>query len=235
MFFYDPMAMILMLVIMVMMGLAGKNVQATFQRYSQVPVRTRMTGAQAARYILDSNGLRNVAVERVSGHLSDHYDPRDKVLRLSDPVYNSTSLSAVGVAAHEAGHAIQDKDGYAALKLRQGIVPLANIGSQFGMILIMMGFFMMAVTTNLGYTVALAGLGLYGLTVLATLITLPVEFDASKRAMAQLSQYGIISSEESTNTKKVLNAAALTYVAAAVGAILTLLYYAWIIFGSREE
>ncbi len=227
---------ILIIGIMLMMAAASRNVQATFQRFSEVPVRRRITGAQVARHILDSNGLNNIPVERVSGQLTDHYDSTKKVLRLSEPVYDSNSISAVGVAAHEAGHALQDKSGYFALQLRQGLFPIANIGSNFGMFLIMIGMFgaFLFQMQAIGMTLAVTGLILYAFAVLFTLITLPVEFNASSRALACLTQYGIVSSDEHTGTKKVLNAAAMTYVASAVGAILTLLYYAMIILGSRE-
>ncbi len=233
---FDPVYMMLVLILMLMMGAASSNVKNTFSKFSEVPVRRRMTGAQVARYILDSNGLKNVSIERVQGELTDHYDSSSKVLRLSDPVYNSPSISAVGVAAHEAGHALQDKSGYYALKLRQGIYPLASIGSNFGMFLIMIGIFAAFLTqaSNVGFSIALLGLAMYACAVLFTLVTLPVEFNASKRALACLTQYGIVSQEEQTGTRKVLNAAALTYVASAVGAIMTLLYYAMIVFGSRE-
>lgn len=226
--------LLLMVGLMVMMGLASKGVQASFQKYSQVPVRSRITGAQAARRILDANGLQNVRIERVQGELSDHYDPREKVLRLSGMVHDHPSVAAVGVAAHEAGHALQDKSGYAPLKLRQGFYPLASVGSNLGMWMIMIGIFMAMVTGPLGYMIGLAGLALYACAVMFTVITLPVEFNASSRAMAQLNQYGIVSSEEHAGTKKVLNAAALTYVAAAVGSVLTLLYYASFFLGNRE-
>lgn len=224
---FDPVYMVLMVFIMLMLGLASKNVQSTFTRFSQVPIRNRMTGAQAARYILDANGLRDVAIERVSGQLTDHYDPRTRVLRLSEPVYDSMSVSAVGVAAHEAGHAIQHKTGYAPLKLRQGVIPLASFGSQIGLFLVILGFFV-------GAFLSWFGIALYAVAVLASIITLPVEFNASSRALAQLTQYGIVSSEEHSGTKKVLNAAAMTYLAAALGAILTLLYYVMLLMNSRD-
>ncbi len=217
----------LILVVMLMMGLASQNVQMTFKRFSKVPIRQRMSGAQAARYILDANGLQHVAVERVHGNLTDHYDPRSKVLRLSEPVYDSYSISAVGVAAHEAGHAIQDKDGYAPLKLRQGLIPLANFGSQIGLYVMVFG---MMIAPLFGWI----GLGLYSMGVLAAFITLPVEFNASSRALAQLTSYGIVSSEEYTGTKKVLRAAALTYVAAALGAIMTLVYWLMVLYNNRD-
>ncbi|MGC9328070.1 MAG: zinc metallopeptidase [Candidatus Hinthialibacter sp.] len=224
---FDPVYMLLTVFIMLMLGLASKNVQATFTKFSKVPIRNRMTGAQAARYILDSNGLQNIAIERVSGSLTDHYDPRSKVLRLSEPVHDSMSISAVGVAAHEAGHAIQEKTNYAPLMLRQGVIPLASFGSQFGLFLVIIGFFV-------GAFLSWIGVALYSIAVLASIVTLPVEFNASNRALAQLTQYGIVSSEEYTGTKKVLNAAALTYVAAALGAILTLLYYIMLLMGNRD-
>ncbi len=224
---FDPVYMMLTVFIMLMMGMASRNVQATFTKFSQVPIRNRMSGAQAARYILDRNGLQNIAIERVSGALTDHYDPRSKVLRLSEPVYDSVSISAVGVAAHEAGHAIQDKNGYAPLKLRQGVIPLASFGSQIGLALVILGFFV-------GAFLSWLGVFLYGIAVLASIITLPVEFNASNRALAQLTQYGIVSSEEYTGTRKVLNAAAMTYLAAALGAIMTLLYYVMLLMGNRD-
>lgn len=230
---FEPIGLLLMLGIMVLMGLASRNVQATFKRFQEVPIRARMTGFQAARRILDQNGLQNIAIERVQGELTDHYDPTNKVLRLSQPVHDSTSISAVGVAAHEAGHAIQDKVNYWPLVFRQSFYPISSFGSNFGMILIMIGFFM-----SMGGGVpiiAVAGLALYALGIVLTIVTLPVEFDASNRALACLTDYGMVSDEEHTSTKKVLNAAAMTYVAAAVGAVLTLLYYAWLIFGGSQE
>ncbi len=225
---------ILMIIIMVVMGLASQRVKATFMRFSKVPNRRRMTGAQAARYILDSNGLTDVAVERVAGDLTDHYDPRSRVLRLSQSVYDNYSVSAVGVAAHEAGHALQDKTGYVPLMFRQSFYPIANIGSNFGMLLIFMGMVGIFILGDFGIMIALAGLALYACAVLFTIVTLPVEFNASKRALAALTQYGIVTQEEHEGTRKVLNAAALTYVAAAVGSVLTLLYYASIIMGGRD-
>jgi Zn-dependent membrane protease YugP len=225
--------LIVSLIAMAIMGLASRNVQATFKRFSQVPIRRRMTGAQTARAILDMNGLQNIAVERVSGNLTDHYDPTGKVLRLSQPVYDSMSVSAVGVAAHEAGHALQDKDNYGPLRLRSGIVPLVGVSTNIGMWMIMIGLIMgfSGATSALG----IVGLLLYSTGVIFALITLPVEFNASNRALAVLTQNGMVTTEEYNGTQKVLNAAALTYVAAAFGAILQLLYFAWLIFGSRDE
>ena len=151
-----------------------------------------------------------------------------------EPVYDNASISAVGVAAHEAGHALQDKSGYFALQMRQGLIPLANFSSNIGMLLIMIGAFGMFFSGMIGGLAAILGLALYFVGVLATIVTLPVEFNASSRALAQINQYGLVSAEEHAGAKKVLNAAALTYVAAALSAVLTLLYYAWLIFGSRD-
>lgn len=231
---FDPVYWIMIIAVMAMMGLASKYVQMTFHRFSEVPVRRRITGAQAARMILDNNGLHNVRVERIAGELTDHYDPRDKTLRLSEPVYDSTSISAVGVAAHEAGHALQDKVGYAPLKFRQGIVPIVNFGSTVGNIMIIAGIIMGLAAGSFGFQVAILGLILYSTGALFALVTLPVEFNASSRALSVLTQYGLVSNEEHSSTKTVLNAAALTYVAAAVGAILQVLYWAWVILQSRE-
>lgn len=234
MFIFDPGFLIVSLICMAILGLASRNVQATFKRFSTVPIRRRMTGAQTARAILDMNGLYNVAVERVPGNLTDHYDPASKVLRLSQPVYDSMSVSAVGVAAHETGHALQDKDHYGPLKFRSGIVPLVNVTSNIGMWMIMIGLMVGfgGGTPLLG----ILGLILYSSGVFFALVTLPVEFNASSRALAVLTQNGIVTTEEFNGTKKVLNAAALTYVAAAFGAILQLLYLAMMILGnSRDE
>ncbi len=234
-FFGDPGFLILSLLIAGMLGLASKNVERTFQKYHQVANRRRMTGAQVARQILDMNGLRDVAIERVQGKLTDHYDPRSRVLRLSQLVHDHPSVSAIGVAAHEAGHALQDKAGYFALKLRQGIYPLANFGSSFGMILIMIGLFTGMMSQGGNFTLAWIGVALYGCGVFFSIITLPVEFNASSRALAAITQNGIVTQDEYSGTRKVLNAAALTYVAAAAGAILQLLYLVMMLLGASEE
>jgi len=230
---FSPGALLLMLGIMLMMGLASRNVQRTFQKFQEVPIRRRMTGAQAARYILDQNGLHNIPVERVQGELTDHYDPSNKVLRLSEPVHDSASVSAVGVAAHEAGHAIQDKVGYWPLVFRQSFYPIASFSSNIGMFMIMIGFFF-SLSGGPSF-LAVLGLLLYAAGIVLTVVTLPVEFNASSRALACLQQYGLVTDEENGDTRKVLNAAAMTYVASALAAILTLLYYAMLIFGGSEE
>lgn len=210
---------------------AQAKVKSAFNKYSKVRTARGMAGAQVARMILDSNGLHNVNVEEVNGFLSDHYDPRSKTLRLSPQVYQSPSLAAVGVAAHEAGHAIQDQQGYAALTLRSAMVPSVQIGSWLGPIIFFIGLFM---NSALGQSLAWVGLILFGATALFTVVTLPVEFDASKRAKAILVNQGVVSTTELKGVNAVLDAAALTYVAAALQAISTLLYYAFILMGRRD-
>lgn len=210
---------------------AQAKVKSAFNKYSKVSTARGLAGAQVARMILDSNGLHNVNVEQVNGFLSDHYDPRSKTLRLSPQVYQSPSLAAVGVAAHEAGHAIQDQQGYAALTLRSAMVPSVQIGSWLGPIIFFIGLFL---NSALGQSLALVGLVLFGATALFTVVTLPVEFDASKRAKAILVNQGVVSTTELKGVNAVLDAAALTYVAAALQAISTLLYYAFILMGRRD-
>lgn len=211
------------------------KVKSTFKQYSQVGTSRHLTGAQVARHILDTRGLHQVAVEQSHGFLSDHYDPRAKVLRLSPDVYDSTSIAAAGVAAHEAGHALQDQQNYMPLQLRSAIVPGVQIGSWLGPIIFMVGLMTQAVVGTLGYWLAWFGLILFGATVVFALVTLPVEFDASNRAKQLLTSEGLLYGEEMNGVNSVLNAAALTYVAAAIQAIATLLYYALILFGSRRD
>ncbi len=210
---------------------AQARVRSAFNKYSRVPAGRGIAGAQAARMILDANGLRHVAVEQVRGFLSDHYDPRSKTLRLSPQVYQSNSLAAVGVAAHEAGHAIQDKTNYGPLALRSAMVPSVQIGSWLGPIIFFVGLMM---EPAVGAGLAWVGLILFGATALFTLVTLPVEFDASRRAKAILVSQGVVTPQERQGVDAVLNAAAMTYVAAAVQAITTLLYYAFILMGRRD-
>jgi Zn-dependent membrane protease YugP len=184
-----------------------------------------LSGAAAARHVLDQAGLSNVEVEQVPGHLSDHYDPRHKVLRLSTEVYNSRSLAAVGIAAHEAGHAIQDARNYAPLVIRNAAVPVASFGSGIGMILLTIGLVLSYAQVAFGSTVAFAGLVLFGAVVFFQLVNLPVEFNASNRAKEQLVALGIVDSQGMVYVNKVLNAAALTYVAATLQAVMQLLYF----------
>lgn len=208
------------------------RVKGAFNKYSQIRSFTGLTGAQIARRMLDSNGLNTVAVEEVGGFLSDHYDPRGKVLRLSPQVYRSNSLAAAGVAAHESGHALQDAEGYVPLTFRSAMVPTVQIGSWLGPVIFMVGLFMAG---SFGTKVAWAGLLLFGLTALFALVTLPVEFDATRRAKAWLTSSGVIYREESEGVNRVLDAAALTYVAAAIQAVSTILYYVFLLSGRSRD
>jgi Zn-dependent membrane protease YugP len=207
---------------------AQSKVRSSFNKYSQVRTGRGIAGAQAARLVLDANGLHHVNVEQVQGFLSDHYDPRAKTLRLSPQVYQSNSLAAVGVAAHEAGHAIQDQQNYGPLALRSAMVPSVQIGSWLGPIVFFVGLFMAV------EPLAWIGLLLFGATAVFALVTLPVEFDASKRAREILVSNGVVAPQELKGVNAVLDAAALTYVAAALQAVTTLLYYAFILMGRRD-
>ncbi len=204
---------------------AQYKVQSAFEKYSRVRTWRGITGAQAARYILDAFGLYDVRVEEVGGFLTDHYDPMHKVLRLSPQVARTPSIAAVGVAAHEAGHALQHAKGYWPLQIRTAVVPSVQVGSWLGPIIFMLGLFVRS--TGLAWL----GVILFSATVIFALITLPVEFDASARAKRLLVQQGILAPEELKGVNEVLNAAALTYVAAALQAISTLLYYVFILGG----
>ena len=193
------------------------KVKSTFAKYSAIPSGRRITGAAAAKLLMDANNIGNVAIEPVAGSLTDHYDPGRRVLRLSQPVYGETSLAAVGVAAHETGHAIQHARGYGPLGLRSALVPAANIGSTIGPWLAMAGLVMrQGILLNIGIILFAAAVAFY-------LITLPVEFNASSRALAILSQNGVLTSEELRGVRKVLSAAAMTYVASALTALMSLL------------
>ncbi len=229
--FFNPLYFVFALPALLLGLWAQMRVRSAFAKYSKVRAASGMTGAQAARRILDDNGLQHVAVERVHGKLSDHYDPRSKTLRLSDDVYALPSLAAVGVAAHEAGHALQDKSHYPALALRSAMVPTVQIGSWLGPIIFMIGLFM---SGTMGTSVAWLGLILFGATAIFSLVTLPVEFDASKRAKQLLVSNGVLAPQEVKGVDQVLDAAALTYVAAALQAIMTLLYYATLLMGRRD-
>lgn len=196
---------------------AQYKVTSTFKKYSRTATRSGLTGAAVARRILDANGLQNVSVEHINGNLTDHYDPKSKTIRLSDSVYSSASVSAVGVAAHEAGHAVQHATAYSPLIIRNAIIPATNIGSKLSMPLLFLGFFMANSWLIIG------GLVLFSLVALFQLITLPVEFNASRRAVATLSSFGVVDNVEEAGVKKVLTAAALTYVAALIVSIAQLL------------
>lgn len=208
--------------------MASAKVRSTFSRFSRVRSTTGMTGAEAAQQILRSQGIFDVTVRPVAGELTDHYDPKSKTVNLSQSVYQQSSVAAIGVAAHECGHAIQDQVGYAPLRLRAAFVPAANLGSKLSWPLILIGIF-------IGLTPFIeVGIWMFSLAVIFQLITLPVEFDASRRAVAILGNVGILNSQEVGYTKKVLSAAALTYVAAAAASILQLLRL-FILFGGRRR
>lgn len=213
--FFDP-TMIIVIPGLILAMYAQSKVKTTFDRYSRVAASSGMSGARVARAMLDRMGLSHVNVEMTQGHLSDHYDPRKKVLRLSPPVYQGTSLASLGVAAHEAGHAVQHSVGYFPLNLRNSLVPVANFGSTLAFPLFLIGLFMSPSLVTIG-------LYLFSAVVIFQVVTLPVEFNASRRAMLALEQGGYISGQEAKGTKAVLDAAALTYVAAALVGLLNLL------------
>jgi len=208
---------------------AQMRVQSAFRQYSQVRTKSGMTGAEIARRVLDANNLQNVEIEQVRGSLSDHYDPRSKTLRLSQSVYSVPSIAAAGVAAHEAGHAIQHKENYGPLSLRSLMVPTVQLGSWVGPIIFMAGLFL--AMDNL----AIIGLVLFAATAVFSLITIPVELDASRRAKQALSAAGVAYGSEIEAVDKVLDAAALTYVAGAIQALSTLLYYGVLFMGGRRR
>lgn len=227
---FDP-TYLLVLIGAIICMMASAQVKSTFHKYSQYRSMSGLTGAQAAERILRAAGIYDVSIQHVSGSLTDHYHPGKKVLRLSDSVYNSTSVAAIGVAAHECGHAIQHQQGYVPLSLRTAIVPLANLGSTLAWPLILIGLLF---TRNTGSALIHVGILCFSFAVLFQLVTLPVEFNASSRAMAMLGEQGILSESELPYTRKVLKAAAFTYVASAAAAILQLLRLV-LLFGGRER
>lgn len=227
--FYDSTYILVFIGIALSLAASAK-VKSTFAKYSQIRSMSGITGAMAAERLLQASGIYDVQIERVSGNLSDHYDPRHKVLRLSDSVYGQTSLAAIGVAAHECGHAIQHQNSYLPLKLRGAFVPVANFGSMAAWPIIIIGLFM-------GGSQIFIDLGiiLFSTAVIFQIITLPVEFNASNRAIARLGETGILHGDELKQSKKVLDAAALTYVAAAAATILQLLRLILLFGGGRNR
>ena len=227
-YYFDP-TYILVLIGAVLSILASARVNSTFHKYASVRSMSGMTGAQTAEAILRSKGIHDVRVEHIRGNLTDHYDPARKVVRLSDSVYGSSSVAAIGVAAHECGHVMQHHEGYAPLNIRTALVPAANIGSKLGIPIILVGIL-------LGSNPRLVNIGIwvFSLAVLFQIATLPVEFDASRRALACIEQYGIVTSDERKKSARVLKAAAYTYVAAAAAAILQLLRLL-MLFGRRDD
>ncbi len=224
--FFDPMYLAVIGIGMALSIWASVKTKGAFHKYSQFTTRSRMTGADVAQAILRDSNINDVKIEPVRGTLTDHYDPRTKTLRLSEAVYGSTSMSAAGVAAHEVGHAIQHAQGYAPLKFRSAWVPVANLGGGISMIVLFLAAMLGGAQSVMGHNVAIIGVLLFATTTLFTLVTLPVEFDASKRALVALKHGNYLTSEELAGAKNVLDAAALTYVAAFVTSALTLLYWA---------
>ncbi|MBQ8344126.1 MAG: zinc metallopeptidase [Clostridia bacterium] len=213
MFYIDWLYIILVLPPMIFAMWASFKVNSTFKKYSVIPTVRGITGADAARRILFENGIYDVRIEYVAGNLTDHYDPKNKVLRLSEATYNSSSAAAVGVAAHEAGHAIQHAKKYIPLRVRNAIVPITNIGSRLAFPLILLGIILSAFSQVFAY-VSYAGVACFGLVTLFQLLTLPTEFNASKRAIRCIRDAGVLEKSELSGAKKVLSAAAMTYVAA---------------------
>ena len=230
---YDMTYLYLVLPCILLSLWASHNVNTTFERYSRQFSQRRLTGAEAARRVLQANGVHGVRIDRISGKLTDHFDPKTNVIRLSDSVYDSTSTAAIGVACHEAGHAVQYAEGYAPIKLRAAIIPLTNFGSRIAMPLILAGILF---STFGLFSDALVYLGIacFGLSLVFQLVTLPVEFNASRRAIRTIEDAQLLTAEEQRGAKKTLKAAAMTYVAATAVALAQLLRLI-AIFGGRRR
>jgi len=231
-FYFDPLYFLMIAPALALGFYAQWKVKSTYAKANQQPAR--LSGAATARHVLDEAGLQSVSVEQIPGHLSDHYDPRSKVLRLSPEVYNGRTMAAVGIAAHEAGHALQDAHGYAPLVVRNAAVPIANFGSKSAMIMFIGGIVLANMGVAFGNQLFLLGIILFAAGVVFQIVNLPVEFNASSRAKLLLVDRGIVPEDEMYHVNKVLNAAALTYVAATLQAILTLMYYVIRYAGSRD-
>ncbi len=224
---YFDMTYMLLVVLpgMVLSGGASWLVKSTFKKYERVGTQSGLTGAESARLMLERAGVTNCRIEPILGRMSDHYDPRDRTLRLSEPVYNARSISAIGVACHEAGHALQHAQGYKWLQMRSSMVPVTNLASKMSMPVLMIGMMMLSMAPVLGQWVVLAGVALFAAAVVFSVITLPVEWDASARAKTAMVNAGFVNQQEAAGASKVLNAAFLTYLASAIASIMTLLYY----------
>lgn len=235
-FYFDPLYLLMVAPAIVLALYAQAKVSWSFRKYSRVATASGLTGAEVSKRLLQGNGLTDVAVEHARGTLSDYYDPRRKILALSPDVFGGNSVASVGVAAHETGHALQDAGGYFPMRIRTGLLPAANLGSQLAWPLILIGFLVVGwLRSPFGYLLLNLGIIAFGLAVVFQVLNLPVEFNASRRAMAMLSDGGYITKDEYRGTKRVLSAAALTYVAAAASAILTLLYLIIRAQGGGEE
>jgi len=225
--YFDPIYFVLMVPGIVVTLWAQNKVKGTYRRYSQVPSTMGMTGAQVAQTILNKMGVQGVKIEPVAGELTDHYDPGAKAVRLSQGIYNSTSLAAAAVAAHECGHVLQDVDNYKFMNLRASLVPAVNLGSRLGPMLIFAELIFQL------FGLAWIGVFFFAAVLLFHVVTLPVEFDASRRALRLIDEYGILQGEENKGARAVLQAAAFTYVATAFYALLNLLYYVFLLLGRR--
>lgn len=219
---FDWTYVVLVLPCVILSLLASANVNGTFKKYSRQFSRRGLTGAQAAQRVLSANGVTGVQITRISGNLTDHFDPRTNVIRLSDSVYDSTSTAAIGVACHEAGHAVQYAVGYAPIKLRSAIIPVTNFGSKLAMPLILLGL-VLNFSEGFSYFFVYLGIACFGLSLVFQLVTLPVEFNASRRAIQAIESADLLTEEEQRGAKKTLRAAALTYVAATATALAQLL------------
>jgi Zn-dependent membrane protease YugP len=236
--FFDPLWFIMMLPPLLFMLYAQSKVNSTYGKYSKIANSSHLSGREAAERLLRANGLGNVRVEGIKNRLGDHYDPTKKVLRLSPDVADNPSIASLGIVAHEVGHAVQDKTGYAFLRFRTSIVPAANLGSNLGFILIMIGFLIMSFASGTGKfasNLILAGIILFACAVLFTIVTLPVEYNASSRARQMLQSTGLVSQQEYDGASAVLSAAALTYVAAMLQAVAQLLYFLLMFIGLRNR
>lgn len=230
---FDFTYLIFMLPALLFASWAQAKVSSTFKKYSSVLSARRMTGREAARRILDANGLYNVEIKRVSGQLTDHFDPRTNTVSLSDSVYDNYSVAAIGVAAHESGHAVQHAVGYGPMKLRAAIIPITNIGSRLAMPLILMGV-LFGTLGNFSYNLVYIGIACFSLSLIFQLVTLPVEFNASRRAMQAIEAAEILTEEEQRGARKTLTAAAMTYVAA-VAVAAAQLFRLILLFGGRRR
>lgn len=231
--FFDYTYLVIVLPCMILALIASARVNSTFKKYSQQISRKRLTGAQAAERVLLANGVTGVRIERVRGNLTDHYDPKANVIRLSDSVYDNPSTAAIGVACHEAGHAVQYAKSYAPIKLRAAIIPVTNIGSKLAMPLILLGL-LFSYLGEASYTFVYIGIICFSLSVVFQFITLPVEFNASRRAIQAIENNELLTSEELKGAKKTLSAAAMTYVAATAVALAQLLRL-MLLFGRRRN
>lgn len=235
-FFYgfDWTYLVIVLPCVILAMIASASVNSTFEKYSKQISSRRVTGREAAQHVLEANGVSGVRIERVNGNLTDHYDPRENVIRLSAPVYDSTSTAAIGVACHEAGHAVQYAKAYFPIKVRAAIIPVTSIGSKLAMPLILIGV-LLAAMGSVSYTLVYIGIAFFALSLVFQLVTLPVEFNASRRAMEAIKNTGLLTEEEQTGARKTLTAAAMTYVAAVAVAAAQLLRLLLIFGGGRRR